>query len=98
MHPLIQEQIRTIDLHLTDLRESIAARQAALEKQRAEHEELQREQWRHRRQQVTIGHMTEDLSNVQRRLELYAAERTAIHESLDSALNALKGLRSALTG
>lgn len=98
MHPLIQEQIRTIDQYLNDLREAVADQQEILNTRNVEHAELQREQWRQRKHQVTISHMSEDLENTQKTLETYEAERAEVHGTLEDILGALKGLRSAMTG
>lgn len=98
MHPLIQEQIRTIDGYLDDLKAAIEEQRELLQKREAEHAELQREQFRQRKHQVTISHMTEDLENTQKRIETYESERSAVHGALEEILGALKGLRSAMTG
>lgn len=98
MHPLIQEQIRSIDAYLEQLQEALADQRAELEKRSAEHEQLQREQWRQRKHQVTISHMAEDLKDTQRAIEVYDAERSATRDALQKTLDALKGLRSSLAG
>lgn len=97
MHPLIQEQLRTIEFHLEDLREALTEYQAAFQKHKTEQEDLQREQFRQRKHQVTISHLTEDLTATHQKLDLYEQERAVVHESLQEVMAALKGLRSALT-
>ena len=98
MHPLILEQIRTIDQHLNNLRAAIEDQRELLDKRDEEHEKLQREQFRQRKHEVTIGHMAEDLEKTQKRIQVYEAERTKVHESLEEVLGALKGLRASMTG
>lgn len=98
MHPLILEQIRTIDQYLEELRDAVTTQQETIRNRDAEQAELQREQFRQRKHQVTISHMTEDLENTQRTLEIFEEERKAVHQHLEEVLAALKGLRGAMTG
>lgn len=98
MHPLILEQIRTIDQHLDALQDALAEQRDLLQNRQQQHAELQREQFRQRKHQVTISHMAEDLESTQKQLELYEAEREDVHRAVEELLGALKGLRAAMTG
>lgn len=96
MHPLIQEQIKTVEGRIEDLRQALETQRQRKSEDDARREATLQEHWREKKRAATLEHMATDLETVQTEVEIYETERSHITETLQTALARLKGLRGTL--
>ncbi len=96
MHPILKQKLKQLQGQIAQLDEVMSEQQDDLQGLHQEKSEILQEQWRHRKESVTLGHMTDDFADMSDDLDAVTKREAEVEKKLLKLLSYTKTLREAL--